>query len=131
VIRTLKLPETLLTYRAVAAEISRRSGIPVTHGAIYRLANGIEPKRVEIRRALRLPELISVQACIKCGKIHRQQRSCEDKRRRVRHLYELPTADIARRLRDRFDYAPMDTQREAVAALLARKMKRMINLKKG
>ena len=131
VIRGMKLPETLLTYRAVAAEISRRSGIAVTHGAVYRLANGVEPKRAEIRRAFKLPELIPVAACAKCGKIHRQQKSCENKRRRVRRLHELPAADIARRLRDRFDYAPTDAQREAVAALYRKRVERIERLRRA
>ena len=47
----------------------------------------------------------------------------------VTRLHELPTADITRRLRDRFDYAPGDEQCAAVAALTKQRVQKKRNLR--
>ena len=64
----LGLPETLLTFRTIAAALSERSGIVVTAGTVHRFANGIEPKRNDLRHAFGLPVTVPVVVCPDCGK---------------------------------------------------------------
>src|SRR3990167_4863993 len=65
-----RLPDGILTYRAVAKELTRRSGVTITVGTVYRLAHGIEPKQPRVRAALELPAFESVKVCEACGVVH-------------------------------------------------------------
>lgn len=42
----------------------------ISRAMAFRVANGYEPKRADIRSALGLPNSVSVDACTKCGKAH-------------------------------------------------------------
>lgn len=58
-------------------KIAKRYGI--SHASIYRLAMyGTNPKDPEIRKALNLPEFVSVEPCARCGHVHVTKR-CTDK----------------------------------------------------
>lgn len=47
------LPEAVLTYRDVARELTKRSGVKVSVATVYRMVNdGYKPKRESLRRAL-------------------------------------------------------------------------------
>ena len=67
---SLGLPETAKTFRALAREITKRSGVNVTYGTMYRLAQGIEPKRPELRLALGLPAYAPAAVCPIHGVVH-------------------------------------------------------------
>ncbi len=53
-LQRLTLPDTILTYRAAAVEMTRRSGVAISVATIYRLAHGQRPKSLHLRRALGL-----------------------------------------------------------------------------
>ena len=74
----LGLPETLLTFRTIAAALSERSGIVVTAGTVHRFANGIEPKRNDLRHALGLPVTAPAPVCPRHGVVHVSRRCPAD-----------------------------------------------------
>lgn len=102
----LDLPDTLLTFRDVAAALSLRAGFEVSLGTVYRYAKGEYPKRPELRALFRLPKIAQVPACAECGGVHLRQ-SCPNK------------AKTARKPRPRATLGEVRLLRWAVLALLA------------
>ena len=121
-IRSLK--RQLGSFRAVARALG------LSHGTVIRIAHGYEPKAAHIRRALGLPIYETILLCARCGRRHDEIKTCPDKRQQKQRarLRDLPTAELARRIRERMDYTPTDEQRATIAALLERKAKQMRNL---
>ena len=62
----------ILTYRDIAQELTRRSGVPVSVGTIYRMGKNPpeEPHRNSLRRALGLIELRNGRVCPVHNKVH-------------------------------------------------------------
>lgn len=79
----LGLPDTLLTFRDVAAALSQRAGFTVSLGTVHRYAKGEYPKRPELRALFRLPKIAHVPACAECGGVH-LRRSCPNKAKATR-----------------------------------------------
>ena len=122
-IRSLK--RQLGSFRAVARALG------LSHGTVIRIAHGYEPKAAHIRRALGLPIYETILLCARCGRRHDEIKTCPDKRqqRQRARLRDLPTAELARRIRERIDYAPTDEQRATVAVLLKNKQERLERLR--
>lgn len=64
------LPDTVLTYRDLARELSRKLVFRVALGTVHDLAHGREPKGTAIRLALGLPALQAVAICPTHGVVH-------------------------------------------------------------
>lgn len=82
------MPESLKTFRAIAAEVTRRSGVEVSFGVVYRLAGDEEPVNNSLRKALNLPLYRKV-------KVNPPAR-----------LSDLSVSELRRRMNDREEYKP-------------------------
>lgn len=63
--------EHLFTWKAVAGEITKNTGIEIAPGTVYRVAmTAYEPRRNDLRRALGLPAKMEVEVCREHGIAH-------------------------------------------------------------
>lgn len=83
----LGLPDALITYRAIADEMTKRTGVKITHGTIHRLANGQQPQNNELRAKLGLPKLGLITLC-KCGEAHPAKSCPKDRKPSKRRNYK-------------------------------------------
>ena len=71
--RRLDLPDAILTFRGIAAELSKRRGKSVGIGTVCRFADGIEPSGKELREVFGLPVTVPVAVCRLHGVVHEKR----------------------------------------------------------
>ena len=87
--RALGLPETLKTFRAIAGELTRRSGVIITPGTLYRyIVDGKAPRKNPVRLGLGLPKARLVLA------------------NPPRRWRDLPLSELRRAIENRVEYKP-------------------------
>ncbi len=70
VVARLGLPRKLITYRAIAEALTKRSGVRVTAPTVCRFAHDVDPRRADLRRAFGLVPKVEIESCPHCGRAH-------------------------------------------------------------